>query len=97
MVAYLVATLEIKDLESFKPYIAKVPAIVEHYGGRFLVRGGELELLEGEWPFRRVTVIEFPSLEQARKWWDSSEYAEYRAIRGSAARTNAVFVQGLSA
>ena len=96
MPAYLVATLEVYDPSSFKPYVTDVAAIVAKFGGRFLVRGGELEVIDGEWPMKRVTVIEFPTMERAKEWWNSAEYAPYRELRQRTARTNAVFVPGYS-
>ena len=96
MKVYLVATVEIHDPTALKPYIEQVPAVVQQYGGRYLVRGGELEVIEGRWPVRRVTVVEFPSMKQARKWWDSPEYAPYKALRAKATTTNAVFVEGIA-
>ncbi len=97
MPVYLVATLEVRDPAQFKSYVTDVPAIVAKFGGRFLVRGGEPEVVDGEWPMKRVTVIEFPSMEKAKEWWDSAEYAPFKQLRQRTARTNAVFVPGYSA
>jgi uncharacterized protein (DUF1330 family) len=94
MAVYLVATVDVHDAETFRPYVTDVPAIVEKYGGRYLARGGELEIVDGEWPVRRVTVIEFPTVAEAKRWWSSPEYERYKAIRQRAARTNAVIVNG---
>lgn len=96
MSAYLVATLEVHDPSGFKSYVIDVPAIVAKFGGRFLVRGGEPELAEGDWTMPRVTVVEFPTMEKAKEWWNSAEYAPYKQLRQRAARTNAVFVPGLA-
>jgi uncharacterized protein (DUF1330 family) len=84
----------VHDPEGFRPYVTDVPAIVQKYEGRFLVRGGAPEVIDGEWPVRRVTVVEFPNMEQAKRWWNSAEYQPYRAIRERTAHTNAVFLQG---
>ena len=65
------------------------------YGGRYLVRGGKLEALEGSWSPKRFVVIEFPSVEQAKKWWHSQEYAGPKAIREASARSNFIVVEGM--
>jgi uncharacterized protein (DUF1330 family) len=88
--------VDVHDLQEFRRYVTDVPAIVAKFGGRYLVRGGELEVVEGEWPVPRVTVVEFPSMERAKRWWNSEEYRPYRELRGRTARTNAVMVQGLA-
>ena len=71
MPAYIVAELTITDPEGFEEYRQGVPATVERYGGRYIVRGGQLEALEGDWQPRRLTILEFPTAEQARAWWSS--------------------------
>lgn len=96
MPAYLVATLEVHNPSEFKSYVTDVPAIVTKFGGRFLVRGGEPEVADGDWPMKRVTVVEFPTMEKAKEWWNSAEYAPYKQLRQRTTRTNAVFVPGLS-
>src|SRR5215203_5865980 len=73
MPAYVVADLTLIDPEGFEEYRQAVPATVARYGGRYLMRGGEVVALEGEWNPSRLTVIEFPSAEQAKAWWSSEE------------------------
>jgi uncharacterized protein (DUF1330 family) len=68
---------------------------VAAYGGKFLVRGGTVEAKEGGWSPKRVVVLEFASLAQARKWYDSPEYAPLLAMRLKSASTKLVFVEGI--
>jgi uncharacterized protein (DUF1330 family) len=92
--AYVIAEIEITNPEGYKEYTAMVPATVQLYGGRFLVRGGKTEVLEGDGPERRRVVIEFPSFEQAKKWWDSPEYAKPKALRKANSRGRLVQIEG---
>jgi uncharacterized protein (DUF1330 family) len=68
---------------------------VEKYGGRFLVRGGQIQTLEGDWKPKRIVVTEFPSIEQARRWYDSEEYRPLKALRSRSARGSVVLVDGV--
>ena len=72
-----------------------VPPSLEAYGGRFLVRGGKVETLEGTWAPRRFVIVEFPSLEKAKAWWNSAEYAEAKALRQATAKTQMIVVDGV--
>ena len=71
MPAYVIADIEITDAAGYEEYRRRVPATVAQYGGRYLVRGGAAETLEGDWQPRRLVVLEFPSIAQARRWYDS--------------------------
>jgi uncharacterized protein (DUF1330 family) len=95
MAAYVIADLEVTDPARFAEYRQRVPATLAAYGGRFLVRGGVHEVAEGEWYPRRLVVLEFPNLAQARRWYDSEEYREPKAMRLAASRGNLVFVEGV--
>lgn len=86
MPGYLIAQLEITDAEAFEAYRAAVPAVVERFGGRYLVRGGALDVLEGDWPAPRLVVIAFDSAAQARRFYDSPEYREILPLRLRAAK-----------
>ncbi len=97
MAAYVMVQLQITDPETFKKYQAQVPATIAQYGGRYLVRGGEYEVLEGEWPQLRHVVLEFPNAERAREWYDSPEYAPLKALRMSASEGNGILIQGMDA
>ena len=95
MAAYIVVGLEITDPEGFARYREMVPATLEAYGGRYLVRGGETETLEGSWDPARFVVIEFDSVDQAKRWWDSDEYREARDLRQATTSTQMIVVQGV--
>jgi len=94
MSAYIVVEVDVKDPEGFADYRAMVPASLEGYGGKYLVRGGAVESLEGAWEPSRLVVIEFDSAEQAKRWWDSDEYREARNLRQATADTKMIVVEG---
>ncbi len=71
-----------------------MPATIAKHGGRYLVRGGRVERLEGTWNPTRLVVLEFPSMEQARRWYDSEDYRGPKALRMKCTLTDAVFVEG---
>ena len=87
--------LEITDAAKMDEYKSRVASVVEQYSGRYVVRGGKMDVVEGSWQPTFVVILEFPSLEQAHRWYDSDEYRELKALRLSAARANAVFIEGL--
>ena len=95
MAAYVLVSVEITDPENYPAYIQVAPDSIAKYGGRYLARGGKKEKLEGEWEPHRMVVLEFPTFEQARAWWDSEEYREPKAMRQRAARTNMILVEGM--
>lgn len=95
MAAYYIVEIDIHDPARFEEYRAKVPATIERYGGRYLVRGGEIETIEGEWRPKRIVVLEFPSVEQARRWYDSPEYRPLKELRRRTARGHIVLVPGV--
>src|ERR671930_960078 len=94
MPAYVIFDIHVDDPDAYAPYRERSGATVEAYGGRYLVRGGEHEVVEGEWDVGRVVVIEFPSAERAREWYRSPEYQEIAPVRHSASRAKAVLVEG---
>ena len=96
MPAYLIAEIEVTDPAAYEDYRKLTPAAIARYGGRFLVRGGKVETREGGWSPQRLIVVEFPSLEQARAFYDSPEYAPALAIRKRAARSRLLFVEGVA-
>jgi len=95
MPAYVIADIEITDPVGYEEYRRRVPATITQYGGRYLARGGRAETLEGGWQPRRLVVIEFPTMSQARAWYESDEYREPRAIRHRCAEGQAILVEGL--
>lgn len=94
MAAYAIVDIEVTDAARYAEYRQRVPATLAAYGGRFLVRGGAHEVVEGTWRPRRLVILEFPSLAQARRWYDSEEYRGPKAMRLQASDTNLVFVEG---
>lgn len=95
MPAYVLAEIEITNPEGYKAYTAVVPATIQKYGGRFLVRGGTAEALEGEWPARRRVLIEFPSLAVAKEWWDSPDYEKPKALRRANSEGRLLLLDGV--
>lgn len=95
MAAYLVVEVEVTDPARYDEYRAQVPATLAKYGGRFIVRGGQPETLEGRWAPKRVVVLEFPDRAAAKAWWSSPEYAPAKALRQRAARTELILVDGV--
>lgn len=95
MAAYAIVDVEVTDPEGFARYRDQAPATVEQYGGRYIARGGQIDVLEGHWFPKRLTIIEFDTMEQARAWWESQEYREPKALRQQTARTNLLIVEGL--
>ena len=97
MSAYVLAEIEITNPEAYKEYTTTVPATIAKYGGRFLVRGGRAETLEGEWPNRRRVLLEFPSLDAAKRWWDSPEYEKPKALRQAHSNGRLILLEGVTA
>jgi len=95
MPAYVIVETDIHNAEQYERYKAASPATVASAGGRFLARGGELAVLEGDWSPSRVVILEFPDLEAAKRWHASETYREAKALREEAANLRMVAVQGL--
>lgn len=95
MSAYVIVEANVTDPEQYKRYGTAVPATLEAHGGRFLVRGGDRAVLEGDWDPPRVVVLEFEDLDAAKRWYESPEYTEARGLREGAATLKMVAVQGL--
>jgi uncharacterized protein (DUF1330 family) len=94
MTAYVIADIDVHDQDAYREYAALVPATIEPHGGRFLVRGGVHETLEGDWQPRRMVVLEFPSADAAKRWHNSPEYAAAMAMRQRASAGSLVLVEG---
>lgn len=95
MPAYVIVEITIHDPVLYEDYKKLTPAAIAAYDGRFVVRGAQSESLEGDWNPQRVVVLEFPSVERAKEWWDSPEYTEAKVIRQRAASTKMLVVQGV--
>jgi uncharacterized protein (DUF1330 family) len=92
---YLVDVREIKDAARMEIYRARVAPVVEKFGGRYIVRGGPVEVVEGSYQPVFPVMIEFPSLDDARRWYHSEEYRELKQLRLDATVGNAVFMAGV--
>jgi len=97
MAAYVIVDVEIRDPVRYQEYVKVVPPTIAAFGGRFLVRGGRAETLEGDWAPKRVVVLEFETMERAKAWWSSMEYAGPKGMRRSASVANMIVVEGVSA
>jgi len=95
MAAYVIFDIKVTDPERFAQYRELAPSAIAAYDGKYLVRGGATEILEGSWVPNRVVVLEFPTVERAKQWLDSPEYREARALRHLATTTDAIAVQGV--
>lgn len=95
MLAYVVVEVEVLDADRYETYKRMVPPSLAAYGGRFIVRGGAAETLEGTWSPKRLVILEFPSVERAKAWWESTEYAEAKKLRQATARTQMIIVEGV--
>jgi uncharacterized protein (DUF1330 family) len=93
--AYVMANVEVTDPLRYEDYKRMVPPTIAKYGGRFIVRGGRCEVLEGEWRPNRLVLLEFPSAEQARAWWHSPEYADARALRQATSSGTLLILEGV--
>lgn len=95
MPAYLLADIDVHDTDAYEEYRRQVPALIEAHGGRYLVRGGETVVLEGDWQPRRTVVLEFPSMAQLRAFYDSPAYAPLKALRARVSHSRVVVVEGV--
>lgn len=95
MAAYFIVDIDIRDMEGMREYRDAVPATIQKYGGRYLVRAGKWEAPEGSWRPKRVVVLEFPSVEQAKLWYDSEEYRKWKAQRQKVSESKMILVEGV--
>ncbi len=96
MPAYIISDVTVRDAQAFQTYRTRAAASIAHYGGHYLVRGGPIEKLEGDWSPRAVVIVEFPDLEQARAWYRSPEYAHALEVRDQALGRNLILVDGVN-
>ncbi|HMQ08856.1 MAG TPA: DUF1330 domain-containing protein [Saprospiraceae bacterium] len=94
MAAYIIVNVFIHNADVYESYKKLTPASISAYGGKFIVRGGNVDHLEGEWETGRIVVLEFPNAQQAREWWNSFEYSEAKEIRQKAATSQMILVEG---
>jgi len=95
MPAYIIVEVAVQDPVRYEAYKEMVPPSLAAYGGRFVVRGGAVETLEGTWHPPRFVILEFPSAERARAWWASPEYAAAKALRLATAKSQMILVEGV--
>ena len=96
MPAFVIVDVSIHNQEEYEEYKKLTPAAIAAYDGKFVVRGGKTESLEGGWEPGRMVVLEFPSVARAKEWWSSEEYTKAKVIRHRAATTKMLVVEGLS-
>jgi uncharacterized protein (DUF1330 family) len=96
MPAYVIVEIDILDPVGYEEYKKLAGATVEKYGGKYVVRGGRTEVLEGDWKPKRIVVLQFDSRQHAKAWLNSEEYREPRKMRHRTARTNMILVEGLA-
>jgi len=95
MTAYVFADIDVHDAEAYEAYRKLVPATIDKYGGRFLVRGGAHEVIEGEWQPHRLVLLAFADMARAKAWYQSPEYAAAKAIRFRTSRGQLLIVDGV--
>ena len=94
MTAFVIFDIEVTDPENYEGYKQLAAPIVAQYGGKYIVRGGRMEILEGDWSPKRVVVLQFESVERAKEWINSQEYSEARALRHKYSVSKAIVVEG---
>ena len=95
MAAYVIVDSVVTDQSVFDDYLQQVPAVVESHGGKYLARGGAIEVVQGDWTPNRIVVVEFDSVERARGWQDSPEYVELKAMLNRSSNTSVVITEGV--
>ena len=95
MPAYVIANVTVKDPVRYEDYRRLVSPTLEKFGGRFIARGGKTEILEGDWRPQRLVILEFPSMDQARAWWNSPEYREAKLIRQATSEGTLLILEGV--
>jgi uncharacterized protein (DUF1330 family) len=94
MTAYVVVDIDVRDVTTYAEYVARAPAMVTAYGGKYLARAGRTAKLEGEWVPKRLVILQFDNLERAKHWLNSPECEPVKALRHRAARSNMVVIEG---
>lgn len=95
MSAYVIVEIEVTDPVGYEEYKKQAAATVHQYGGKYIVRGGKAEVLEGDWKPKRIVVLQFDSMERAKEWLNCEEYREPRKMRHATAKTNMILVEGI--
>lgn len=95
MSAYAILDLKVLDKEKLQEYIKVAPEIIRKLGGKIIVRGGELNSVEGNWNPEKIVMIEFPNYKTANDWWNSDEYKKATRLRKKGANTNVLIIDGV--
>ena len=95
MAAYFIVDVDVKNPKEYEPYKQAAAASIAQYGGRYLVRGGTHEVIEGEWRPTRIVVLEFPTVEAAKRWYESEEYKKVKPLRLKNAVGHMILVEGV--
>ena len=95
MPGYVIFNIDIKKPNEYKEYVEKVTPIANKFGGKYIVRGGEAEVIEGTWTYPRTIIIKFPSYEKALEWYSSEEYKPIRKIRLDNSVSNGIIIKGV--
>ena len=95
MSAYIIVEIEVIDPVGYEKYKNLAGATVEKYDGKYIVRGGKTEVLEGDWQPKRIVVLEFPTMKRAKEWLNCEEYREPRKMRHATAKTNMLVIEGV--
>ena len=95
MPAYLISTIDITDPAGYEEYRKMVAPVLQRYGGKFIVRGGRIDRVEGDWRHKRVVIVEFESMEKARAFCDAPEYAPAKAARHRTSVSSVIIVEGV--
>ncbi|MBI5021514.1 MAG: DUF1330 domain-containing protein [Ignavibacteriales bacterium] len=94
MSAYVIVDINVKDQVRYEEYKKLAEDTVHAYGGKYIVRGKPVEVLEGDWIPKRLVVLEFPSVTRAKEWWSSAEYAKPKRLRYDTAESKMIVVEG---
>jgi uncharacterized protein (DUF1330 family) len=95
MPAYVIAHIDVKDPVKYEDYKKMSPISIQKFGGRFIARGAKAEVLEGTWEPKRLVLLEFPSVEVAKQWWASEDYADAKALRQATSAGDMVVIEGV--
>jgi uncharacterized protein (DUF1330 family) len=95
MPAYVIVEVTIENPTAYEEYKKLTPASIAAYDGKFIVRGGKTFSIEGDWNPERIVVLEFPTMEKAKEWWNSEQYTVAKRIRQAAAKTKMIFIEGV--
>ena len=94
MKGYLIAQINVKNLDNYQEYLKNVTPIAQQFGAEYIIRAGKFEIMEGQWPYSRNVVIKFPSYEKAKEFYNSKEYAPIKKIRIDNAENNLIIIEG---